>query len=146
LAHSYPRPKVGTAFASIAIISVFIASAFFAQGSSPGETTSTSTTQGSTTEAQVIMTPAGAVGNQVGYYYPDNLTVLIGVNSTVKWTNEDMLVHSVYFDIGAAYSGNIEPGKSWTYTFNAPGIYSYHCYLHPWIDGTVTVKKAIQNG
>ena len=92
-----------------------------------------------------MMTPAGAVGNQVGYYYPDNLTVVLGVNNTVTWTNEDMLPHSVFFGSGSAYSGNIEPGKSWTHTFGVPGVFQYHCYLHPWMQGTVIVKQAAQH-
>jgi len=137
--------RPGVAFATIAVIMVFAVSGFF-HGGSPGKAASSSTTLGSTIETEVIMTPAGAIGNQVGYYYPDNLTVVIGVNNTVSWTNEDMLVHSVYFNNGAAYSGDIEPGKSWTYTFVVPGIYTYHCFLHPWMEGTVTVKQGVQNG
>jgi plastocyanin len=88
------------------------------------------------------MTPAGAVGTQVEYYYPDNVSIVIGVNNSVTWTNEDMLVHSVYLDNDHAYSGDIEPGKSWTYTFAVPGVFHYHCYLHPWMAGTVIVKQA----
>lgn len=145
MARGHQNRKQGAAF-SIAVVSVFIVSALFVQGGSPNKTVPTSTAQGSDTGAQVIVTPAGAVGDQVGYYYPDNLTVVMGVNNTVTWTNEDMLVHSVTLDSGAVYSGNIEPGKSWTYTFDALGVYRYHCYLHPWMDGTVTVKQATQDG
>ena len=72
---------------------------------------------------------------------------MIGVNNTVTWTNEDMLVHSVKMDNGTAYSGDVQPGKSWTYTFVTPGVYNYRCYLHPWMAGTVTVRQeAIQSG
>jgi plastocyanin len=120
----------------IAIVIVFASAALQGRGETIPSSSSLAESPSTTS---ITMVPGGAIGNLIGYYYPENVTVVIGVNNTMTWTNQDMLVHSVAFDNGRAYSGDIEPGKSWTYTFTAPGVYGYHCYLHPWMQGTVTV-------
>jgi len=80
-------------------------------------------------------------------FTPDNITVRLGVNNTVIWTNDDASIHTVTsttvpsgttpFD-----SGYLNTGDSFVYTFTTPGVYVYHCQLHPWMTGTVTVKSA----
>ena len=129
---------IGAAVVSVAFIAIFAGSALFPPGTSFTQATRL---RPSPEAAQAVVSPGGAAGDVIGYYLPENLTVVMGVNNTVTWTNEDMLVHSVYLDGGLAYSGNIEPGKSWTYTFAAPGMYPYRCYLHPWMEGRVIVKQ-----
>jgi plastocyanin len=139
-----PGNKTSAALGAVVLFAVAAGSFILVPAANPGTTGTTgpSGTPSPVTArvAQVVVAPGGAVGNIVGYYIPLNLTVVIGVNSTVKWTNEDMLVHSVFFEAGALYSGDINPGKSWSYSFTAPGVYQYHCYLHPWMVGTVVVK------
>ena len=38
-------------------------------------------------------------------------------------------------------SGIFKPDGNWTYKFVNPGIYQYFCAVHPWMEGTVVVKK-----
>jgi len=74
-------------------------------------------------------------------YDPDNITVVIGVNNTVIWTNNDNEPHTVTATDGSFDSGNMNPGATFTYTFTKPGAYSYICTYHPWMRGYVTVLK-----
>ena len=73
-------------------------------------------------------------------FSPDTLTVILGVNSTVVWTNNDRSPHTVTSDAGLFSSGNLAPGQAYSYTFTSPGTYQYHCTYHPWMVGTVVVK------
>jgi plastocyanin len=86
--------------------------------------------------------PTGAV-NQITFS-PQNVTVIIGTNNTVQWTNKDSTDHSVTSrpgDPASFNSGAIPPGGTYEYTFNTPGVYPYYCTFHPgWMHGTVTVK------
>ena len=72
-------------------------------------------------------------------YDPDNITVVIGVNNTVVWTNNDNIPHTVTASDGSFDSGNMNPGATFTYTFTKPGSYQYICTIHPWMHGYVTV-------
>jgi len=80
----------------------------------------------------------GAASYATGYE-PDNITVVIGVNNTVIWTNNDNEPHTVTASDGSFDSGNMNPGATFTYTFTKPGSYTYICTYHPWMHGYVTV-------
>lgn len=94
----------------------------------------------SATGVQVSIVQGSYDSSQQQNYVPDTITVVIGVNSTVTWTNNDVAAHTVTSDSAIFDSGNINPGESWTYTFTTPGTYAYHCDYHPWMTGTVIVK------
>lgn len=74
-------------------------------------------------------------------YSPDVITVVIGVNNTVVWQNNDNVVHTATGTNFTGFNtGNIQPGASASYTFNTAGTYPYHCLIHPTMSGTVFVK------
>ena len=79
-------------------------------------------------------------GSYATGYAPDNITVVIGVNNTVVWTNNDNEPHTVTATDGSFDSGTMNPDATFTYTFKTPGTYTYICTLHPWMHGYVTVK------
>jgi plastocyanin len=60
--------------------------------------------------------------------------------TTVEWVNRDAVVHAATSDDGSWNSGAIQPGASWSATFDEPGIYSYHCGPHPYMRGTIRVR------
>lgn len=103
----------------------------------------------STTTTTTTPLPAGEVSIEDGsaanttslYYSPPTITVIIGVNNTVTWVNNDIAPHTVT-DTGVFDSGPINRGGSWSYTFTTPGTYNYHCSYHPWMHGTVIVKSS----
>jgi plastocyanin len=86
----------------------------------------------------VVIQPGASINANLGFE-PSTITVVIGVNNTVIWKNEDSDWHDVHSDTGLFYSGIIQPGTSWTYTFTTPGTYPYVCDPHPWMTGTVIV-------
>jgi plastocyanin len=76
-------------------------------------------------------------------YAPDKLTVAKGAK--VTWDNSGTMVHTVTCDPSKAIkngdvvlpsgaqpfdSGNIEAGKTWSYTFTVAGDYTYFCIPH----------------
>ena len=74
-------------------------------------------------------------------YDPDNITVVIGINNTVIWTNNDNEPHTVTATDGSFDSGNMNPGAEFVHTFTSPGSYTYICTYHPWMRGYVTVLQ-----
>jgi plastocyanin len=72
-------------------------------------------------------------------YTPADITVVVGVNNTVKWTNNDNMAHTVTTTDGSIDSGRMNPGATFVYTFTKPGVYHYTCTYHLWMQGTVTV-------
>ena len=90
--------------------------------------------------AQVsIVSGAATLGSRA--FSPDVITVVIGVNNTVVWKNNDNVVHTATGTNFTGFNtGNIQPGASASYTFNAAGTYPYHCLIHPTMTGTVIVK------
>jgi plastocyanin len=70
---------------------------------------------------------------------PATLTVKVG--TTVKWTNQDTVAHTVTSDSGVFDSGNLPQGQSFSYTFATAGTYPYHCTYHAMMTGTVVVTN-----
>lgn len=74
-------------------------------------------------------------------YDPYRVTVKTG--TTVVWTNEDSISHSVlYTGAGATKfnSGPIRKGESFSNTFNTPGRYAYTDLQHAGMEGTIIVE------
>ncbi len=90
----------------------------------------TATTEGGTGATQVTM---------AGFAF-DPATVTIGVGETVTWVNEDAARHNVVADNGEFSSDLFGQGESFSFTFQAPGTYPYHCSVHPSMTGTVIVQ------
>lgn len=74
------------------------------------------------------------------FYHPKEM--IIGVGSSVKWTNMDDTDHTVTDDDKFLSSGTLKPGDAYTVTFFNEGTYTYHCELHPTMNGTIIVKPA----
>jgi plastocyanin len=68
----------------------------------------------------------------------DSVTVAAG--TVVRWTNRDVVAHTITFDDGAPGSPPLVPGAGFSRRFAAPGTYRYHCTPHPWMKGVVVVR------
>jgi plastocyanin len=82
-------------------------------------------------------------------YNPDTITVVVGVNSTIYWVNQDVGVHTVTSDPGAPSSfdsGYVNQGGTYQVTLTVPGTYSYHCSIHAWMQGKIVVLPASSSG
>src|SRR5215212_2581479 len=71
---------------------------------------------------------------------PPNATVAPG--TTVTWVNNDQVPHTATANDGAFDSGTLQPGQSYSFAFDKPGTYAYHCNIHPYMTATVTVSGA----
>lgn len=78
-------------------------------------------------------------------YSPNNITVVIGVNSTVRWINQANAGNTIASDMPVVQnldtfgSRPLRPGDSYQYTFTEPGTFKYHGEPHPWQRGTINV-------
>lgn len=69
----------------------------------------------------------------------DPLGIQIDSGTTVTWTNEDFVAHTVTDKELSFDSGFIQAGNTWSYTFEKQGEFDYFCTLHPWMEGTISV-------
>jgi plastocyanin len=92
--------------------------------------------------------PSGAGGG--ANFSPATVTVVVGVNNTIVWTNQDTgVTHNV--DFQTAPSGfsipagwqplpNLKGGQSTApITLTVPGTYTYVCDYHNWMKATIVV-------
>lgn len=107
------------------------------------------TQQNSDTRYVTIVIPPGSE-NQASSnsYSPDIATILIGVNSTVRWINQADVANSIVSDMPVIQDGknfgsysSLGPGQSYEFTFTQDGTYNYHGAPHPWQKGTIIVIK-----
>ena len=66
--------------------------------------------------------------------------VSVPAGSSVTWHNSGAAPHTVTANDGAFDSGTISPGGTYRQTFSDPGVYRYHCSIHPNMMGTVMVS------
>jgi amicyanin len=71
-------------------------------------------------------------------FSPPAITVAAG--TTVTWTNDDDIPHTVRAVDGSFHSKAMDTADSYSFTFAKPGVYSYFCTLHPKMVGKVIVK------
>src|SRR5215207_5593913 len=90
------------------------------------------------TAAQEV--PADATTVVIANLAFDPSAVTVSTGTTVAWTNEDSVPHTVTSTDGAFDSGIFDPGGSFAFTFNDPGSFAYVCQLHPQMQGTVTAE------
>ncbi len=57
--------------------------------------------------------------------------LMVKVGDSIMWVNKDPFPHTVTSRAGDFDSGEIQPGKSWTYTAETKGMFPYICALHP---------------
>jgi plastocyanin len=78
--------------------------------------------------------PAAATGPSVTIdnfaFDPADLTVAAG--TTVTWNHAQSGVpHTTTSDTGVWDSGRLDTGGTFSFTFNSPGDFAYHCEVHP---------------
>ncbi len=85
----------------------------------------------------MLTQPAG--DPQQWHFQPPMVTVKAG--GTVTWTNpKGNEIHTVTADDGKSFDSNVlSAGDMFNHTFLAPGTFAYHCTLHNWMKGVVTV-------
>jgi plastocyanin len=74
------------------------------------------------------------------FFDPANITVKPG--TTVMWVNEGTHPHTVTSDDGQFDSETLMPGDSFMVTFSGSGTLTYHCEIHEFMMGSVTVSDS----
>lgn len=132
------------------------AAAAGAAGVAATEAGATESTEGSETAADAVETDTVEItaeaydpANADNAFSPKDISVPVG--TTVTWTNNDMLPHTVTSGTsdgrsgrpdGVFDSGNMDPEATFEFTFDEEGAFPYYCTPHPWMKGTVTVVAA----
>jgi plastocyanin len=130
------------------IIFLIIIGVFFAAGCAENGTSeepAPSTPAEEVDNGEVAGTEEAATGAESGIvdveirnyeYKPQNVTVKVG--QTVRWTNNDTVLHDV---VGSGIESEyLQKGERFTYTFEEEGTYQYICTIHPWMEGEVVVE------
>ncbi len=106
-------------------------------------------------ERSVVEPPAGVPATTIdasaatvtvavqGFLFQDG-DLEIEAGTTVRWENQDRILHTVTAGTEAAPSGLFDiqldgDGSSGEFTFSSPGTYEYFCARHPHMTGTITV-------
>ena len=99
-------------------------------------TSNTDTTNNSAT------TPQSGTTVEIGSFIFTPKVLKVKKGTTVTWTNKDSAVHTVTATDGknGPHSTNLDPGKTYSFTFNELGTFAYNCVLHPSMTGSVIVE------
>lgn len=72
-------------------------------------------------------------------FNPNPVTVVPG--STVVWTNDDDVPHTVVATKGQFKSKVLDTGESYSHEFKESGKFAYFCSIHPTMTGVVNVQS-----
>src|SRR5215471_4836163 len=61
--------------------------------------------------------------------------------TTVTVANNDVTAHTLTANNRAFDTGTLNPGARTTITIARPGNYAYHCSIHPFMTGMITVAR-----
>ena len=98
-------------------------------------------------DGSTVVIPPGAFDPSKPSWDPEELTISVG--TTVRWTNNDTVIHTVTSGEsdgtrgtpdGAFDSGDLANGDEFSFTFDQAGEYPYYCRPHPWMIGTIIVE------
>jgi plastocyanin len=107
----------------------------------PSATNGNGTGTGTGTGTGSSQVPANTVIARAGLVF-DPASLTISTNTTVSFTFEST-GHNVTFDVVNGRPADIPGNNSNTTiarTFASPGSFTYHCTLHPGMNGTVIVQ------
>ncbi len=95
----------------------------------------------------LVIIPSGVATNPSLDFTPSVIHVIVGVNNTITWLNQDKTSqHTVVSQSAPAgaqpFSIIISYGEIYTLTLTVPGTYKYYCMWHPtWMKGTIVVSS-----
>jgi plastocyanin len=143
------RKAIGKAvLAAIAVVVIAVAgiAVYMVYSNTAAPNGSVCSSSGGTSAVPVSIYSGSANKNDPPGYTPDSITLVVGVNNTVTWTNNDSVHHTVTTTSaptgGSFDSGNMNAGATCTHTFTVPGTYQYYCKYHAWMTGTIIVKAS----
>jgi plastocyanin len=100
----------------------------------------TTKTAGTSTSSSGVVTSTVSISNYM--FMPGVIKIKPG--TTVTWTNQDDVNHTITADnVSSDAPSSMDVPKNGTYqfTFKTAGTYTYHCFPHPYMHGTVIVAN-----
>lgn len=105
-------------------------------GNMPKNTTTNTSTPNSKTANDTVETSSVTIKN----YAFSPMSIKVKVGTTVTWTNDDSIRHTVTADEGEGPKSDLfGKGETYSYKFTKSGTFTYHCQPHPYMHGTVVV-------
>ena len=90
----------------------------------------------------ITSTPVDATVVSIKNFSFNPGTLVVKTGTTIVWTNNDSMAHTVTSDAGGAFdSGNLAPGQSFSHTFSDVGSFAYHCAIHPNMKAEIIVQN-----
>jgi amicyanin len=91
----------------------------------------------------LTVTPVRAEGVavKIGNFTFGPQEVKVKAGTTITWTNEDDIPHTVVSPNNFR-SKVLDTDGTYAFTFTTPGTYKYFCSLHPHMTGTIVVETA----
>jgi len=123
---------LGRAALAVSLVAAGAASVIVARAQSVGPQT-----------VRLADTQTAAVTIKSYKYDPQTLEVKVG--TTVTWTNQDAKTHTVNSGTpddpkAGPLNGELDEGKTYTYTFKEAGEFPYYCKNHRGMRGKVVAK------
>jgi plastocyanin len=72
------------------------------------------------------------------YVYVAN-TVKVKIGTRVIWKNGTDAPHTITSDKGGLFDKSVNSGKTVSIVFKKLGTFTYHCTIHPYMKGKITV-------
>jgi len=83
---------------------------------------------------------AAAANVQIGNFTFKNQIITVRPGTTVTWSNDDDIPHTVVANNNMFRSKVLDSGDKFSFTFAKTGQFPYFCSLHPHMTGTIIVK------
>ncbi len=128
-------PRSFTGVLTVAIVALVVV------GAVVGASISSSAKSTSGTVVSISIVNGAFNPSSSTHFVPATVTLVIGQNNTVTWTNNDYTIHTVTSNSNLFNSGLLNHGNSFTFTFMTPGTFPYHCSVHPFMTGTIVVVQ-----
>jgi plastocyanin len=129
---------------ALPVLAVGLSVAAGACGSSDKKSAGTAAASSNTTAASTATTgPGASAGTNIiikdFVFKPQELTAKVGDTITVK--NDDGTTHTITaIKDGGFNTGNISGGGTKTFTVAKAGTFAYHCNIHNYMTGSITVS------
>ncbi len=149
-ATTQPKHARGKYIAIVVVVVLIgaVFAAYYALGL--GGPTGTTTPGESTSSGNPVVNIASGTGVNTSLNFdPQTITVVLGKNSTIVFTNNDVTEHTVSFFSGptgvtlaSISDANLAKGASYTVALTVAGTYYYKCFIHPWMFGKIIVDSS----
>ncbi len=101
-------------------------------------TTSTSSVQ-SSTSTNTVSTTTSQISVSINNFSFVPASEVVKLGTVIVWTNNDSVPHTV--NGGSVFSSAVlQPGDTFSFTFNRLGTFNYTCSIHPSMKGQIIVQ------